>query len=285
VVLALACGIGCGDGGSSNSSSGGGGGVGNGNTGGSGGSSGATGQNPRLEKFSFFLISVGSVRSLSGSQDGFGGDLRFGEEGVGAGLRGADKICAKAAEIGMPGAGSKTWRAFLSSTTGGSDDGPVHAKDRIGAGPWYDALGRRVASNLTELLKERPGDADLAIRNDLPNEYGTPNHMDGAPGCTGSTCPDNHQVLTGTAPDGTLFTGTEPMTDATCDDWTSSEPSGQPRSGHSWPRGTSGANWMSAYNGAGCAPCALAVGASVQKCVGSTGGYGGFYCFALPAGG
>jgi hypothetical protein len=244
-----------------------------------------TDANPNLAKFGFFVISVESVRELSGSADGFGGDLRFGETGEGAGLRGADKICAKAAEIGMTGAGAKTWRAFLSSSTGASGGGPVHAKDRVGTGPWYDALGRRVASDLTQLLMDRPGDADPAIRNDLPNEFGTPNHMDGAPGCTGSACPDNHQVLTGTAADGTLYTVGTPVTDATCNDWTSSEESGRPRSGHSWPRSGSGTNWMSSYDGSGCGRCVLAVGTAADKCVGSTGGYGGFYCFALASGG
>jgi len=39
--------------------------------------------------------------------DGFGGDLRYGETGAGAGLRGADKICATLAEASMPGAGAK----------------------------------------------------------------------------------------------------------------------------------------------------------------------------------
>ena len=234
--------------------------------------------NTNLAKFSFFLISVDSVRELSKSQDGFGGDLRFGETGEGAGLRGADKICAAAAEIGMKGAGSKTWRAFLSATTGGPGGGPVNAKDRVGSGPWYDAMGRLVASDLTQLLKDRPGDADLAIKNDLPNEFGSPNH------CAGGMCADNHQVLTGTGPDGALYSGTTPATDATCNDWTSAEASGHPRSGHSWPRTGSGTNWISAYDGTGCAPCALAVGTGVEKCVGSTGGYGGFYCLAVNGG-
>src|SRR6187200_2630629 len=102
-VLALSCTLACGGSGSSDNSSGGSAGNGGANNSGgsaSGGSSGAANANPNLDKFRFFLISVGSVRELSGDPDGFGGDLRFGETGVGAGLRGADKICAKAAEIG-----------------------------------------------------------------------------------------------------------------------------------------------------------------------------------------
>jgi len=265
---------GCGGGDDANGSGGSGGTSGNSNAGTGGGAE-------EVSKFSFFVISLESVRSLSGSQDGFGGDLRFGETGAGAGLRGADKICAQAAEIGLKGAGAKEWRAFLSATAG--ENGPVDAKDRVGAGPWYDQGGRLVASTLTELLMDRPGDADPTIKNDLPNEFGIPNHMDGAVGCSADSCPNNHQVLTGTGADGQLYTATTPASDATCNDWTSSEASGKPRTGHSWPRTGSGTNWISAENGNGCAPCVLADQGSGAKCVGATGGYGGFYCFALLA--
>jgi hypothetical protein len=260
-------------------------GNGSGGTGGSGatgtGGSGGAATNPNLPKFSFFVISVGSVRTLSKNEQGFGGDLRYGETGDGAGLRGADKICAAAAELGMPGAGKKTWRAFLSTTTGGPAGGPVDASSRIGAGPWYDARGRLVASNLTQLLMDRPGDADLQIKNDLPNEFGTPNHSEGAPGCSGSQCPNNHAVLTGTNEQGKLLTTVTPTTDSTCNDWTSKEPTGTPWCGHSWPRAGSGTNWMSSSAVDGCAPC-IGLGAGGEThCVGATGGYGGFYCFAI----
>jgi hypothetical protein len=233
-----------------------------------GGGSGGSGGNPNLARFSFFVVSIDAVRAIAGNPAGLGGDLRHGETGDGAGLRGADKICAEVAQMAMTGAGAKTWRAFLSATTGGAGGGPVHAKDRIGAGPWYDANGRLVASNLTQLVMKRPGDADLAIRNDLPNEHGIPNHADGS---------NNHAVLTGTGADGMLFTTATPVTDSTCNDWTSKEPSGSPWCGHSWPRAGSGVNWMSSSAVTGCAPC---VGTGTD-CVGSTGGYGAFYCFAM----
>jgi hypothetical protein len=275
VLAVLAGAIGCG-GGAMNP-----GGTGGAGAGGGSGAGGASGANPRLATFSFFVVSVGAARALSGSQDGFGGDLRHGETGEGAGLRGADKICAETAEMAMPGAGAKTWRAFLSTTTGGTGGGPVHAKDRVGAGPWHDAVGRLVASNLTQLLMDRPGDADPAIRADLPNESGIPNHMDGVPGCTGTQCPNNHAILTGTGTDGLLFTTVTPSTDSTCNDWTSKEATGSPRCGHSWPRTGSGTNWMSASAVDGCAPCTGPGTAAGTHCVGITGGYGGFYCFAV----
>lgn len=245
---------------------------------GTGGAAGASGVHP---DFSFFVVSLGAVRALSGNQDGFGGDLRYGETGTGAGLRGGDKICAAAAERAWPGTGAKAWRAFLSTTAGGANGGPVHARDRVGSGPWRDALGRLVASNLTQLLMDRPGDADTAIKNDLPNEYGVPNHSDGAPGCT-NTCPDNHDILTGTGADGMLYMNSQATT---CNDWTSSATNGSPRCGHSWPRTQSGTNWMSSLPELGCAPAInLSEGASgPTRGVGSGGGYGGIYCFVTNA--
>src|SRR5688500_7648092 len=47
---------------------------------GSGNAAGTSGapSSPELEKFSFFLTSLASIRKVSGNQDGFGGDLTFG---------------------------------------------------------------------------------------------------------------------------------------------------------------------------------------------------------------
>ncbi|MCB9567067.1 MAG: hypothetical protein H6710_07645 [Myxococcales bacterium] len=244
-----------------------------------------------LEPFSFFVTSLESIQLLSGSEQGFGGDLRYGEEGMGAGLRGADKICAEIAEMSMPGAGAKEWRAFLSATA--DEDGQVvHAKDRIGEGPWYDRLGRLVAMNKTDLLTERPTGMDPTIIDDFPNEWGVPNHQ------PDPNMPevDNHDTLTGTNENGELYAAT-----ATCLDWTSNKgdlaSEGRPRVGHSWPRyGMGGmmppqmgdgsmANWMSSLDEAGCAPGInlIEMGPPIpgEVTVGSGGGYGGIYCFAL----
>jgi hypothetical protein len=244
-----------------------------GTTGNTGGASGAGAH------FSFFVTSLQAMKDLSGNAQGFGGDLRYGETGEGAGLRGADKICAAIAERSMAGAGAKQWRAFLSAVAG-----PVHAIDRIGDGPWYDRMGRLVATNRTMALMERPGDADPSIKDDLPNEHGIPNHTDGAPGCTGAQCPDNHDTLTGTGPNGTLYRNDLSFT---CNDWTTSASMASmgPWVGHSWPRSGSGRNWMSALREGGCAP-----GINLMEqggpmpgvyTVGTGGGYGGIYCFAL----
>ncbi|MET0340946.1 MAG: hypothetical protein ABW252_08085 [Polyangiales bacterium] len=240
-----------------------------------------------LEKFSFFITSLRAMQVHSKSQDGFGGDLRFGETGEGAGLRGADKLCATIAEESMPGARAKNWRAFLSATKGGANGGPVHAIDRIGSGPWYDRVGRLVARDKTGLAQVRPAGADAQIVNDLPNEDGVPNQSpDGVP-------VDNHHILTGSGPTGQLYRND---VRATCGDWTRAnrDTADAPRVGLSWPRGGGGgrgggnagaSHWISAMDESGCAPGINLTqrGGPVASnpTVGSGGGYGAIYCFAL----
>jgi hypothetical protein len=216
-----------------------------------------------LPKFSFFITSLVAMRRLSKNQNGFGGDLRYGETGNGAGLRGADKICTEIAESSMPGSGAKLWRAFL-SVNQDENGQPVNAIDRIGAGPWHDRLGRLVGQNLTGLVKTRP-DADPTIINDLPNETGEPNHD------AGGVRLDNHDVLTGSNAQGRL-------TGNTCSNWTSVATSNGPNAGHSWPA-SSGQNWIQAHAMMGCAPSV--VGGGFSGGVGDMGGYGAIYCFAL----
>ena len=196
-------------------------------------STGGSSNNPGSSlNFSFFVTSQARLLALAqafnGSPKGFGGDLRYGETGPGAGLRGADKICTAIAEASAPGNG-KTWRAFLSATDGGNGNA-INAIDRIGSGPWYDRVGRLLANNTAELLNTRPTNANTSIINDLPNEDGVPNHDALQTGNT--TNQDNHDILTGTNAQGALYSQT-----ATCGDWTSSvgNASQKPHCGHSWP--------------------------------------------------
>jgi hypothetical protein len=259
------------------------------------GTAGSAGGGPiPTEKFSFFVTSLTAMKELASAfgrgEQGFGGDLRYGES---TGLAGADKICRTIAGRSMPGAENKTWRAFLSTIHGGENDGPIHAIDRVGEGPWYDRLGRLVAMNKQALLNDRPEGADPVIINDLPNEDGIPNHTDGAPGCSGNDCPDNHDTLTGTNEEGQLYSTNDW---STCFDWTNGstdEPQGDggpggaagPWCGHSWPREFSGVNWMSALAEGGCGPGINLVEMGPPQpgvyTVGTGGGYGGIYCFAL----
>jgi len=258
----------------------------------SGGATGSAGAgSASTEKFSFFVASMAGLQAVSGNPNGFGGDLRFGETGAGAGLRGADKICAALAERSMPGNG-KTWRAFLSAIDGGNGSA-VHAIDRVGAGPWYDRLGRIVAMTAADLGTTRPTGADAIILNDLPNEDGVPNHQ---PDPT-QPAVDNHDTLTGSDEAGKLY-NTDPK--FTCNDWTTNEATtwGSPHVGHSWPRsggkggppggnGTSGDSWLSALDESGCGAGYHITtnddGPPSQSgtTVGDGGGYGGFYCLAL----
>jgi hypothetical protein len=233
---------------------------------------------PEEEKFSFFMISLKAVRRESGSAEGFGGNL--------GGIRGADAICQRVAESSSACQRGKVWRAFLSTTK-------EHAIDRIGKGPWHDRLGRLFANALPDLLHDRPMGAHAQIINDLPNEEGVPNRN---PDGTGNV--DNHQTLTGTGADGKLYNQSDAgrgvacgangeawsAEKATCWDWTSDKPEGCPHVGHSWPRQGSGLNWISIGNEGGCAPGVMLAdrgGLDGTRRVGSAGGYGGFYCFAV----
>jgi hypothetical protein len=168
-------------------------------------------------------------------------------------------------------------------------------------------LNRPIAANLTELVKKRPGGiTDATIRNNLPNEDGTPHHNEEA-GCSKlDNCADNHDVLTGSDTEGKVCTSTtcsgmggfggggfgggggDSVTDYTCAGWTSSakNASVKPRVGHTWPT-MSGSedNWISQLTEAGCAPGYNLVqdglGDQSTQTVGAGGGYGAIYCFAV----
>jgi hypothetical protein len=236
---------------------------------GSGGAGGTAGS-----QFSFFITSLAGLQKLSGKQEGFGGDLRYGQAD---GLAGADKICSDLAESSMPGAGAKGWRAFL-SVAQGPGGGPVNAIDRVGEGPWFDRLGRVVAMTKAALLNTRPQGADPGIINDLPNEEGVPNQRPDP----GMPAVNNHHMLTGSDTAGKLYNGS---VNSTCANWTSTAQSaGRPRIGFSYPAGNR-QHWISGQDEGGCGPGAVLVdgGGSdpSNPIVGSGGGYGGFYCFAL----
>ena len=247
-------------------------------TGGSGGSAGSSSSggsggsvNPTLDKFSFFVTSMVAMRKLSKSDNGFGGDLTY---GTGDGLKGADKICTEIAESSMPGSGAKQWHAFLSTTK-------VDAATRIGSGPWYDRRQRLVATSLTDLLQDRPSMAAAAIKQDLPNETGQNNHR------PDPTKPedDNHHTLTGSNAQGKLYSAT-----ATCKDWTTTsmdnKTTGRPRIGFCWST-QNRTNWISGQDEGGCGAGVTGVGTEnggsdpSNPIVGSGGGYGAIYCFAM----
>jgi|WetSurMetagenome_2_1015567.scaffolds.fasta_scaffold77892_2 hypothetical protein len=260
-----------------------------------------------LTKFSFFVTSMAGLQRLSGKDVGFGGDLRFGKTGQGAGLLGADSICQCLAEASMPGSKVKGWRAYLSVSKDASGK-QVNAIDRVGAGPWYDRLGRMFAKDVSELKLVRPTSCDKAIKEDLPNEDGVPNHRPDP----NKAQVDNHLTITGSDSLGRLYSS-KYANNPPCQDWTSTDtvtPS-HPRCGISWTRaGMFGIgkqaminpggmgnmegmadmgnmnSWNSFWSLPGCMAGydlqeSTAAGAVGDRRIGAGGGYGGFYCFAL----
>ena len=83
---------------------------------------------PPAQPMSFFVTSVGK---------GDGGNL--------GGLTGADAHCQQLAAAA--GAGDRTWRAYLSTSASGNQPA-VNARDRIGKGPWHNARGAQIASDV-----------------------------------------------------------------------------------------------------------------------------------------
>jgi hypothetical protein len=121
------------------------------------------------------------------------------------GLEGADRHCQTLAT--KAGAGTKTWRAYLSTQAVGGATA-VNAKDRIGKGPWVNAKGVQIAANVADLHSPNNKiSADTIVAETgrlIPSRLYTVNQ---------------HDVLTGTQADGTAF---GPEKDMTCGNWTKS---------------------------------------------------------------
>jgi len=126
------------------------------------------------------------------------------------GLAGADRICqALAASVG---AGSHTWHAYLSQSEPPQGNEPaVNARDRIGPGPWYNAKGVLIASNVADLHGDNQRDRNNIQKATALNEKGEMIKGEG-------DSPNQHAVLTGSDSDGRAF---PTLTDATCNNWTS----------------------------------------------------------------
>ncbi len=179
------------------------------------------------------------------------------------GLAGADAHCAKlAAASGQAGAEGRTWRAYLST------QGPnaVNARDRIGNGPWANARGGVVATSVAHLhgdtLEQAQMGSNLTKTTALTEKAAMVNGAGGAQGV-----PNEHDILTGSKPDGRAYTDTA---DHTCNNYTSNATTGAVQLGHFDRTGGGNASWNSAHASRGCS----------QPNLVSTGGAGYFYCFA-----
>jgi hypothetical protein len=187
------------------------------------------------------------------------------------GLAGADAHCQQLAAAA--GRGAATWRAYLST----QGPGGVNARDRIGTGPWANARGRVVAANLDELHGDTLERARLGNRLNKANsltEKGMPVNGVG-------DMPNQHDILTGSQPDGRAFTD---GVDHTCGNYTSNAhveplargatPPATPvpgvQLGHHDRIGNNTGSWNSAHGTRGCS----------QPNVMAGGGNGYLYCFA-----
>ncbi len=195
-------------------------------------------------EMTFFITSVGP---------GNGADL--------GGLEGADRHCQSLAAAA--GAGDRTWRAYL-STQGSALNDPkvVHARDRIGSGPWHNAKGVRIARNVEDLH---------SARNNVNKETALDEKGQMVNGRTEK--PNKHDILTGSRPDGTAFAG-GPSLDMTCGNWTRSGAEGSAMVGHHDRAGPIDHPWATSWNSGH-----PSIGCS-QKALQATGGDGLFYCFA-----
>ncbi len=193
------------------------------------------------QPMSFFVSSVGK---------GDGANL--------GGLAGADAHCQALATAA--GRGGVTWHAYLSTQGAGA----VNARDRIGKGPWYNARGQMVAKDLGDLHGDtieqaRMGNAlgkqlSLSEKNTLVNGVGD--------------TPNQHDILTGSTPDGRAYTDTA---DHTCGNWTSTSATGVAQLGHFDKQGGGNGSWNSAHPSRGCGQANLV----------ATGGAGLIYCFVV----
>src|SRR3954468_9659864 len=210
-----------------------------------GGSLLATAQQPPAappQPMSFFVTSAGS---------GKGADL--------GGVAGADRICQT---LGTAAGSTKTWHAYLSAAAANGQSA-VNARDRIGAGPWFNAKGARIAQSVADLH----GDTlEMARRgNNISKATALTEKGDPVNG-VGDT-PNRHDMITGSQLDGTAFTdGAE----HTCGNYTGAA-AGTVQLGHHDRTGGGNTSWNSTHPSRGCS----------QENLVATGGAGLFYCFAV----
>jgi hypothetical protein len=211
-------------------------------------SSTLTAQNPAqpaaqpAAPMSFFITSVGK---------GDGGNL--------GGLAGADAHCAQlAAASGTATVQGRAWRAYLSGLT--PEGKPIHARERIGAGPWHNAKGAMIAANVADLHGDIVRDRNQINKMNAITEKGIP--VNGA----GDT-PNVHDILTGSDSEGRALPGTA---DWSCNNWMSNAATGSAMVGHHDRTGGGSTSWNAAHMSRGCG----------QQNLVSTGGAGLLYCFA-----
>jgi hypothetical protein len=199
---------------------------------------------PATGPMSFFVTSVGP---------GDGANL--------GGLAGADAHCQKLAATA--GAGGRAWRAYLSTSYIPPNTAPIHARDRIGKGPWYNAKGVLIAHDVAHLHNGN----NLTKQTALTEKGAVVNGR--------TETPNMHDVLTGSRPDGTAYPSFPGQPNMTCGEWTRNG-AGAAMVGHidrASPDATGspwGVSWNSSHLTVGCS----------KEDLPKSGGAGLFYCFA-----
>ena len=197
---------------------------------------------PQQNRMTFFVTSVGS---------GKGADL--------GGLAGADQHCQNLAQAA--GAGNRTWRAYLSTASTATTPG-VNAIDRIGRGPWQNAKGDVIATDIENLH---------GLRNNITKQTNLTEKGTVVNG-RGDT-PNTHDVLSGSQRNGLAFPA---GTDLTCGNYTKSGADGAVQMGHSDRQGLTDDDYARSWNSSHASR-----GGCSQPALVSTGGAGLFYCFAV----
>jgi hypothetical protein len=194
---------------------------------------------PQFPNMTFFITSTSGPKGAD-----FGG------------IEGADRHCQTLAA--KAGAGAKTWRAYLSTQAGGGKPA-INARDRVGKGPWVNAIGVRIAMNVDDLH---------SVTNKIDNDTGLTETGRRVPGA--GFIGNMHDILTGSTAEGNAH---PPGKDMTCGNWTKSG-EGSAMVGHADRKGLrydlGSISWNAAHPSRGCSPAALV----------SSGGAGLLYCFA-----
>lgn len=193
------------------------------------------------QPMSFFVTSVGK---------GDGANL--------GGVAGADAHCQTLAQAA--GGGAKTWRAYL-SVAAAMGQPPMHARDRIGTGPWHNFRGDVIAWNVADLHGDTQRDRNSINKEFAFNEMGKPVNGRG-------DTPNQHDILTGSDSFGRVVVGSAANT--TCNNWTSNS-TGSAIVGHHDRSGGGNSSWNAAHSSRSCS----------QQDLVATGGAGLFYCFAI----
>ncbi len=198
---------------------------------------------------------------------------------VGITLLGSVAVLAQ----GQPAAPPKPMSFFVTSTTEGSgnlgglagadaicqnlaaaaqgNEPAINARGRIGQGPWYNAKGAIIASNVGDLHGDQLRDRNNIQKTTMLDEKGV--MMKGA-----GDMPNQHDILTGSDSDGRAFPA---GFDATCNNWTSNNDMAHAMLGHADRTGGGNVSWNSVHMSAGCSKESLI----------RTGGAGHLYCFAI----